>query len=107
MLLPAGVLGAGAHAVCVARPGQTTAAAGCLQGPAGAAPGGTLWLLCLPRRSLKWPRRRPVPPSHAQVPVFDWRVLPAAIRRIDLGGKALTNFMKELVSYRQVRYLLI
>lgn len=35
--------------------------------------------------------------------MFDWRVLPAAIRRIDLGGKALTNFMKELVSYRQVR----
>lgn len=35
-----------------------------------------------------------------QVPVFDWRVLPAAVRRIDLGGKALTNFMKELVSYR-------
>lgn len=37
---------------------------------------------------------------HLQVPVFDWRVLPAAIRRVDLGGKALTNFMKELVSYR-------
>ncbi len=34
--------------------------------------------------------------------MFDWRVLPAAIRRVDLGGKALTNFMKELVSYRQV-----
>lgn len=32
--------------------------------------------------------------------MFDWRVLPAAVRRIDLGGKALTNFMKELVSYR-------
>lgn len=39
---------------------------------------------------------------HLQVPVFDWRVLPAAIRRVDLGGKALTNFMKELVSYRRV-----
>ena len=36
----------------------------------------------------------------AQVPLFDWRPLPGAARRIDLGGKALTNFMKELVSYR-------
>ena len=34
------------------------------------------------------------------VPVFDWRALRQGIRRIDLGGKALTNFMKELVSYR-------
>ncbi|PRW33824.1 Actin-related 6 [Chlorella sorokiniana] len=42
--------------------------------------------------------------THA-VPVFDWRVLPAAIRRIDLGGKALTNFMKELVSYRSVNMM--
>ena len=40
------------------------------------------------------------PNTTLQVPLFDWRVLPGAIRRIDLGGKALTNFMKELVSYR-------
>lgn len=42
------------------------------------------------------------PPTHLcpQVPVFDWRVLPGCVRRVDLGGKALTNFMKELVSYR-------
>ena len=39
-------------------------------------------------------------PTCLQVPVFDWRVLAGAVRRIDLGGKALTNFMKELVSYR-------
>ena len=39
-------------------------------------------------------------PACLQVPVFDWRVLAGAVRRIDLGGKALTNFMKELVSYR-------
>lgn len=39
--------------------------------------------------------------THA-VPVFDWRVLAAGVRRIDLGGKALTNYMKELVSYRWV-----
>jgi hypothetical protein len=38
--------------------------------------------------------------ARLQVPVFDWRVLAGAVRRIDLGGKALTNFMKELVSYR-------
>ncbi|KAL4436635.1 hypothetical protein ABPG75_003774 [Micractinium tetrahymenae] len=42
--------------------------------------------------------------THA-VPVFDWRVLPAAVRRIDLGGKALTNFMKELVSYRSINMM--
>lgn len=37
--------------------------------------------------------------THA-VPVFDYHVLEEGVRRIDLGGKALTNFMKELVSYR-------
>lgn len=41
--------------------------------------------------------------THA-VPVFDWRVLAAGVRRIDLGGKALTNYMKELVSYRWVAW---
>jgi actin-related protein len=40
--------------------------------------------------------------THA-VPVFDWRMLGAGMRRIDLGGKALTNFMKELVSYRHAQ----
>ena len=34
-------------------------------------------------------------------PVFDGRVVRAAVRRVNLGGKALTNFLKELVSYRQ------
>ena len=38
--------------------------------------------------------------THA-VPVFDWRALAAGVRRIDLGGKALTNYLKELVSYRR------
>ena len=37
--------------------------------------------------------------THA-VPLFDWRLLGSGVRRIDLGGKALTNYMKELVSYR-------
>lgn len=39
--------------------------------------------------------------THA-VPVFDWRVVWEGVRRVDLGGKALTNYMKELVSYRWV-----
>jgi hypothetical protein len=37
--------------------------------------------------------------THA-VSVFDWHVIPVGIKRINLGGKALTNYMKELVSYR-------
>lgn len=37
--------------------------------------------------------------THA-VPIFDWRVLSSGVRRIDLGGKAMTNWMKEQVSYR-------
>ena len=41
--------------------------------------------------------------THA-VPIFDWRVLTESIRRIDLGGKALTNMMKELVSYRSAAW---
>ena len=32
--------------------------------------------------------------------VFDGRVLPGGVRRINLGGKALTNYLKELISYR-------
>jgi actin-related protein 6 len=34
------------------------------------------------------------------VPVFDGVVLRKGVRRIDLGGKALTNYLKELVSFR-------
>ena len=34
-------------------------------------------------------------------PVFDGRVLRNGIRRVNLGGKALTNYLKEMVSYRQ------
>lgn len=36
------------------------------------------------------------------VSVFDARVQWAGVRRINLGGKALTNLLKELVSYRCV-----
>ena len=39
--------------------------------------------------------------THA-VPIFDWHVLEKGVRRMDLGGKALTNQMKTLVSYRCV-----
>ena len=34
-------------------------------------------------------------------PVFDGRVLRNGVRRVNLGGKALTNYLKEMVSYRQ------
>lgn len=37
--------------------------------------------------------------THA-LPIFDGQLLEPAIRRINLGGKALTNYFKELVSYR-------
>ncbi|CAM6110684.1 unnamed protein product [Calypogeia fissa] len=37
--------------------------------------------------------------THA-APVFDGFVINHAVKRLNLGGKALTNFMKELVSYR-------
>lgn len=37
--------------------------------------------------------------THA-VPLCDGRVLWPAVRRVNLGGKALTNYLKELVSYR-------
>ncbi len=42
--------------------------------------------------------------AHA-APVFDGRLLAAAVRRLDLGGKALTNYMKELVSYRSINLM--
>lgn len=37
--------------------------------------------------------------SHA-VPVVAGRVLPNAVRRLNIGGKALTNYLKETVSFR-------
>jgi actin-related protein 6 len=39
--------------------------------------------------------------THA-APVFQNFTLNYGVKRIDLGGKALTNFLKELVSYRSV-----
>eukprot|EP00961_Rhodomonas_salina_P159871 2153001-Rhodomonas_salina.2 len=35
------------------------------------------------------------------VPFYEGKILYKACRRIDLGGKALTNLLKETVSYRQ------
>lgn len=42
--------------------------------------------------------------THA-APVFQNFTLNYAVRRIDLGGKALTNYLKELVSYRAVNVM--
>ena len=39
--------------------------------------------------------------THA-LPVFQHRVVAPAVRRLDAGGKVLTNYLKELVSYRSV-----
>lgn len=44
------------------------------------------------------------PRSYA-VPVFDGRVVRDAARRINLGGKALTNYLKEVVSYRSMNMM--
>ena len=44
--------------------------------------------------------------THA-APVFDGRVLPSGVRRINLGGKALSNYLKELVSYRSVFSMMV
>lgn len=37
--------------------------------------------------------------THA-IPVFDGNILYDGVRRLNLGGKVLTNYLKELVSYR-------
>ena len=34
------------------------------------------------------------------VPIFDGNVLQSGVKRINVGGRLLTNFLKELVSYR-------
>eukprot|EP00039_Didymoeca_costata_P005587 m.82688 g.82688 ORF g.82688 m.82688 type:complete len:405 (+) comp12885_c0_seq1:195-1409(+) len=36
------------------------------------------------------------------VPYYNCKRVEAGIRRIDIGGKALTNYLKELLSYRQL-----
>ena len=40
------------------------------------------------------------------VPVFDGHAIPSGIKRINIGGKLLTNYLKELVSYRCHTWLL-
>ncbi|CAK9133457.1 unnamed protein product [Ilex paraguariensis] len=42
--------------------------------------------------------------THA-VPVFQNFTMNFAVKRLDLGGKALTNYLKELVSYRAVNVM--
>lgn len=39
------------------------------------------------------------------VPFFKGQVLESGIRRINLGGKAMTNYLKELVSYRSLNMM--
>ena len=39
------------------------------------------------------------------VPYYRGRIVPRAILRIDVGGKLLTNYLKEVVSYRQLHVL--
>jgi len=38
--------------------------------------------------------------THA-VPFFDEKIINFAIKRLDIGGKGLTNYLKEVISYRQ------
>lgn len=39
------------------------------------------------------------------VPICDGKILKEAVRRIDVGGKLLTNHLKEIISYRQLHVL--
>lgn len=39
------------------------------------------------------------------VPFFDGMPLLSATKRINIGGKALTNYLKELVSYRSLNMM--
>ena len=39
------------------------------------------------------------------VPFFDGQPLLSAAKRINVGGKALTNYLKELVSYRSLNMM--
>lgn len=38
-------------------------------------------------------------------PVFQNFTLNYGVKRIDLGGKALTNYLKEMVSYRSINVI--
>lgn len=40
-----------------------------------------------------------------QVPIFNGQVLLGGVRRVNVGGKVLTNYLKELVSYRQLNMM--
>ncbi|XP_031574279.1 actin-related protein 6-like [Actinia tenebrosa] len=39
------------------------------------------------------------------VPVFNGKIIKKAVRRINVGGKLLTNHLKEIISYRQLHVL--
>jgi actin-related protein 6 len=38
--------------------------------------------------------------SHS-VPIMDHRIIKSGVRRVDVGGKLITNYLRELISYRQ------
>jgi actin-related protein 6 len=42
--------------------------------------------------------------THA-VPFFDGQILHSSVKRINIGGKALTNYLKELVSFRSLNMM--
>lgn len=42
--------------------------------------------------------------THA-VPIFDGNPITSAVRRINIGGKAITNLLKEMVSYRSLNMM--
>ncbi len=39
------------------------------------------------------------------VPVEDRRVLWTAVQRVNVGGKLLTNYLKDVLSYRQINVM--
>mmetsp|Transcript_22808 Transcript_22808/g.57502 ORF Transcript_22808/g.57502 Transcript_22808/m.57502 type:complete len:397 (-) Transcript_22808:1435-2625(-) len=42
--------------------------------------------------------------THA-IPIFDGHVIPCGIRRVNVGGKVITNLLKEMVSYRSLNMM--
>jgi len=46
-------------------------------------------------------KRYPLNHHHPQLPNFPFRIVPFGCCRIQVGGKILTNYLKEVISYRQ------
>ena len=43
--------------------------------------------------------------SVIQVPIFENRIITNGVKRLNIGGKVLTNLLKEQISYRQVNMM--